>query len=76
MDGKVRVPKDNCNYGYENLVSKYREWQMELLERFAARRYQVISTRERAHVSGTICAVDRLLIVQTARPAHDPEIPQ
>ncbi len=37
MDGKVRVPKDNCNHGYENLVSKYREWQMELLERFAAR---------------------------------------
>jgi hypothetical protein len=28
MDGKVRVPKDNCNHGYENLVSKYREWQM------------------------------------------------
>jgi hypothetical protein len=49
---------------------------MELLQRFAARRYQVIFTRERAHVSGTICAVDRLRIVQTARPAHDLEIPQ
>ncbi len=49
---------------------------MELLERFAAGRYQVIFTRERAHISGTICAVDRLRIAQTARPAHDLEIPQ
>src|SRR6267142_838955 len=29
-------PKKSCNYGRQKPVSRYREWQMELLERFAA----------------------------------------
>jgi hypothetical protein len=42
----------------------------------AAHRSQISSTPERAHVSETTCAADRLQIVQTARPAHDQEILQ
>src|SRR2546421_11448401 len=54
-------PKKSCNCGRQKPVSRYREWQMELLERFAAGDLQAFEALFRLHQKEVYAWVVRIV---------------